>query len=184
MGIKSTDPLGGHVRIYWSLLDSHAFIALSTSARALYLDLRRKLGATNNGNIECTLATLRHRGWTAPNTLFNALQEIVTVGLLARTRHGGIAKGKKYPSLFRFTDLEVYEHPKLGVPKCKPTHDYRRFETLAHARATIKEMREEKRLKAEAKKKAKLQKLYRHQYRNDSEGPGSRYKNDTRAPRT
>ena len=42
---KARDPRGGHIRVYWSLLDSPAYLALGTSARALYVDLKRKLNA-------------------------------------------------------------------------------------------------------------------------------------------
>jgi hypothetical protein len=163
VGAKSADPQGGHVRIYWTLLDSLAYLALSNAARALYVDLRRKLSANNNGDIACTLATMRHRGWRSPATLFNALQELVAVGLVARTRDGGIASMSKVCSLYRFTDLLVYEHPKQSVPACKPTFDYLRFQSLAEARKAIALMREERAVRgraiAEARKKRKLQKL-------------------------
>jgi hypothetical protein len=121
-------------------VDSHAYIALSTTARALYVDLKRKQGSTNNGNVECTLATMRHRGWTAPSTLFNALQELVAVGLLVMTRQGGVANGKKSCSLYRFTDEACFEFPKLGVPASTATFDYLQFQNLAAARAAIDSM--------------------------------------------
>ncbi len=40
---KFQDPRGGHVRIYWSILDSPAWRALSFSQQALYIACRRKL---------------------------------------------------------------------------------------------------------------------------------------------
>ena len=80
------DPLGGHARLYWTLLDSPAYLALGFPARALYVDLRRKLGATNNGNIDATLSTLKHRGWRSSTTLSKALKELLAVGLIAQHR--------------------------------------------------------------------------------------------------
>jgi len=41
-------------------------------------------------------------------------------------------------SLYRFTDEQTFEHPKLGVKACKVTNDWQRFKTLAEARAAIK----------------------------------------------
>lgn len=149
------DPRGGHARLYWVLLDSPAYLALGYPARALYVDLRRKLLSTNNGNINATLATLRHRGWRSSTTLNKALHELVVVGLIAQTRQGGIACLSKICSLYRFTDEDVFDHPKLGIPKMTATHDYRRFAGLGEARAAVRA--ERNRLNG---KNAKLHKMH------------------------
>jgi len=132
------DPRGGHARLYWALLDSPAYLALGYPARALYVDLRRKLLSTNNGNIDAALSTLRHRGWRSSATLTRALKELVVVGLIAQTRQGGIASMSKICSLYRFTDEEVHEHPKLAIPRMKATHDYRQYTGLGEARAAVR----------------------------------------------
>lgn len=150
MAVKPQDPFGGHVRIYWTLLDCPAYLALGYSARALYVDLRRKLSANNNGNIECTLSTMKHRGWRSSATLFKALHDLQAVGLIAQTRRGGIGFMSKVCSLYRFTDLPVWEHPKIGVSAMKATHDYSAFQNKAQARASMR-MR--------APKKEKVQKM-------------------------
>jgi hypothetical protein len=137
--------------VYWSLLDSPAYLACSYPARALYVDLRRKLSANNNGNIEAVISTLKHRGWRSSATLTRALGELQAVGLIAKTRQGGIAAMSRTCNLYRFTDEQVYEHPKLNVPACKATFDYLTFDSLGAARAAIKAARTEK--------KSKLQKL-------------------------
>jgi hypothetical protein len=124
--------------VYWTLLDSPAYVALSWPARALYVDLRRKLGETNNGNIDATLTTLKHRGWKSSATLHYALKELLAVGLIAQTRQGGIAHMSKQCSLYRFTDRDVFEHPKQGVPAMKATYDYRRFDKLGEAKAVVR----------------------------------------------
>jgi hypothetical protein len=136
------DPRGGHARLYWALLDSPAYLALSYSARALYVDLRRKLSATNNGNINATLSALKHRGWRSSATLNMALKELLAVGLIAQTRQGGIAYMSKVCSLYRFTDEDVSEHPKLAIPRMKASHDYRQFTGLGEARAAVRAARE------------------------------------------
>ena len=129
---------GGHVRLYWDMIDSMAWRALSWVERGLYVAMRRKLKGTNNGNIEATLATLKHAGITSPATLSKGLKSLQAVGLIAKTRQGGIAYGSKVCSLYRFTDEQTFEHPKLGVKACKVTNDWQRFKTLAEARAAIK----------------------------------------------
>lgn len=150
------DPRGGHIRIYWTLLDSPAYLALGNAARALYVDLRRKLLGTNNGNIEATLSTLKHRGWRSSATLNKALKELRSVGLIDQTRQGGIAYMSKHCSLYRFTDQEVFEHPKLCIPKMNATHDYRRFDKLAKARAAVREARQPQQGKNRKVQKLKL----------------------------
>ncbi len=129
---------GGHIRLYWDLLDSLAWRALSWVEKGLYIAMRRKLRQTNNGNIEATLATLKHYGITSPATLSKGLKSLQAVGLIAKTRQGGIAYGSKVCSLYRFTDEQTFEHPKLGVKACKVTNDWQKFKTLGEARAAIK----------------------------------------------
>ena len=41
-------------------------------------------------------------------------------------------------SLYRFTDAETYEFPKLGVKAMRPTNEWKRFKTLAEAKIAIK----------------------------------------------
>ncbi|WP_374256449.1 hypothetical protein [Aquabacterium sp.] len=136
---KIQDNRGGHVRLYWDMLDSMAWRALSWVEQGLYIAMRRKLKGTNNGNIEATLATLRHAEITSPSTLSKSLKSLQAVGLIAKTRQGGIAYGTKVCSLYRFTDEQVYEQPKVGVADIKATNDWKKFKTLNEARLAIKQ---------------------------------------------
>lgn len=135
---KVKDPRGGHIRLYWDVLDSMAWRALSWADQALYIAMRRKLNATNNGNIEATIATLRHADFSSPSTLAKGLRALQAVGLIAKTRQGGIAYGVKHCCLYRFTDVQVYEHPKQGVKAHKVSKDWMQFKTLAEAKAAVK----------------------------------------------
>ena len=135
---KFTDPRGGHIRLYWDVTDSMAWRALSWAEKGLYLAMRRKLYSTNNGNIEATLTTLRHAGVTSPTSLAKGLRALQAVGLIAKTRQGGIAFGTKVCSLYRFTDEQVYEQTKVGIKPCKVTNEWQQFKTLAEARAALK----------------------------------------------
>ncbi|WP_300661817.1 hypothetical protein [Hydrogenophaga sp.] len=114
-----------------------AWRALSFSSIALYMALRRKLQQTNNGNIEATISTLRHAGFKAPSTLAKGLRELQAVGLIDKTRQGGVAWGRRMCSLYRFTDEVVFEHPKLNISRMPATNDWRRFTTLAEAENAI-----------------------------------------------
>ena len=160
---RPTDPRGGHCRIYWEIIDSMAWKALDWSARGLYVEMRRKLQSTNNGNIEATLGTLRHAGFRSAATLSKGLRALQTVGLIAMTRQGGIAVGQKVCSLYRFTDEATFEHPKLGVKASPAGHEWRQFTTIAEARkALVLAHKAVKRDKPEApENKSGLQKLNR-----------------------
>jgi hypothetical protein len=131
------DPRGGHVRLHWELLDSLAWRALSWADRGLYVAMRRNLKATNNGNIEATLGTLRHAGINSSATLAKGLRALMTAGFIDKTRQGGIAYGTKFCSLYRFTDEGVFDYPKLGIKAMGATNDWRRFQKLAEARAAV-----------------------------------------------
>ena len=136
---KPSDPRGGHVRLYWNLIDSLAWRALSYSSQSAYIAMRRRLQSTNNGNISAALGDMKHYGISTSATLAKALRELQTVGLIAVTRQGGIAYGRQVCSLYRFTDEAVYEHPKVGVKAQQATNDWQRFTKLAEAEAEIKQ---------------------------------------------
>lgn len=134
---RPEDPRGGHIRLYWALVDSPAWRALSWTDQGLYIALRRKLKGSNNGNIEATLSTLRHADITSPSTLAKSLRALQCLGFIAKTRQGGIAQGVKHCSLYRFTDEAVFEHPRLGIAAQPATNEWQAFESVGEARATV-----------------------------------------------
>lgn len=132
------DPRGGHIRLYWELVDSNAWRALTHADIRIYLALRRKLLGSNNGNINATLKELKRAGISSSSTLSNALHRLEALGFIEKTRQGGIAHGGKLCSLYRFTDAETYEFPKLGVKAMRPTNEWKNFKTLSEAKFAIK----------------------------------------------
>lgn len=134
---KKSDPRGGHTRIYWDIQDSAAWRALAFSSQSLYLAMRQKIGSRNNGNIEATINTMRANGFASKATLSKALRELLAVGLIAKTRQGGIARSTKECSLYRFTDVPAHEFPKQGVAPQLATNEWRKFKTLAEAKSAI-----------------------------------------------
>ncbi|MGE6213075.1 hypothetical protein [Comamonas aquatica] len=134
---KPVDPRGPHVRIYWELIDSVAWRSLGYASQSLFLLMRRKLMGTNNGNISATLGDLKHYGWKSSSTLAKALKELQLLGFIAVTRQGGIAFGQKVCTLYRFTDVDVYEFPKLGFGPIAATNDWKKFASLAEADAAL-----------------------------------------------
>jgi len=133
-----TDPRGAHARVYWQIIDSPAWRTLGASSVKLYIELRRKLTSSSNGNINATLSDLRRYNWRSSATLARALRELVAAGLIAVTRQGGIAYGQRVCTLYRFTDEASYDWPKLHIEASPATHDWQKLDTLAKAKAAPK----------------------------------------------
>lgn len=135
---KPRDPRGRHIRVYVDLLNCPAYRALSFTSKALFFDLRSKITATNNGNISATLSDLKHHGWNSSATLSKSLYELRALGFIDVTVQGGLKQGKRRPSLYRFTDLEVFEQPKLGIQPLPDTRDYSRINSVSEAKFLLK----------------------------------------------
>ncbi len=138
-----------HCRVRADVTSSNAWRVLGNSAKALYLDLRSKLKSDNNGNINAALSEMKHMGWSAPGTLSNALYQLQAVGLIVRTRSGGVERGSKVCSLYAFTDLSVNRFERQGIDARRPTFDYRNFRSIAEAQSALTEGVE--RLRTESK---------------------------------
>ena len=134
---KPRDLNGRHIRVYCSLLGTHAYRVLGFAAKALFVDLRTMVTGTNTGNLSAALSDMKHRGWTSSSTLSRALYELRAMGFIAVTRGGGLKLGTRVCNLYRFTDLDVYEQPKVGVQAIKATHDYLKHETLQAAERAL-----------------------------------------------
>ena len=136
---KFKDLRGAHLRIYWSLVDSPAWFALSFSQRALYLACRRKLASNNNGNLAFTLAGFAAQGFTASSsTLASGLRALQAVGFIAVTREGGkVNRGQAIPTLYRFTDEACHEWQKIGIPMMKPSNEWQQFASVHSATDAI-----------------------------------------------
>lgn len=134
------DPRGGHVRLYWQMLDSPAWRALTHVDVRVYLAMRRKLGKTNNGDINATLAEMRHAGISSSSTLSTGLQRLELLGFIEKVRQGGIAFGGKVCSLYRFTDEHTFDIPKAGVKAGPPTDEWKRFGSVSEARAAVRHL--------------------------------------------
>ena len=134
------DPRGGHVRLYWALIDSPAWGSLSATDQRAWIALRRALGKTNNGDLSLPLSRARHYRITSPATLAKALRGLVAVGLIAVTRRGGCTRGgQRLPTLYRFTDEQVFPMPGKLIDGFKATNDWEQVASIDHGKALIRE---------------------------------------------
>jgi hypothetical protein len=132
------DPRGGHVRIYWALLDSPAWRVLTHADVRVYLSIRRRLGKTNNGDISATIADTAHHGIKSTSTLSSALHRLEALGFIAKTRQGGIANGGKLCSLYRFTDEPTFDIGKIDQKGQPATNEWQAFTSMAQAKAALR----------------------------------------------
>ena len=153
------DPNGPHIRIYHSLIHSPAWRVTGSSAKDLFIDLRVRLNGSNNGGIAAVFSQLKHRGWRSKTTLHKALRELEALGFIAKTRQGGIASMSRTCSLYRFTDLDSFEFPALGISACKATHDYRTYASLQDAISARREADKSGKPASSRENKAKVRKL-------------------------
>lgn len=154
-----SDPRGGHVRLYWAIVDSNAWRCLSATDQRAYIALQRQLKSTNNGDLSLPLSVARNHGITSKTTLAKSLRALVAVGLIAVTRKGGCTKGgQRLPTLYRFTDHEAYEVPAKHLEAHRPSNEWRNVNTLAQGRHLIREA-EAKAAELASMKKSQGQKM-------------------------
>jgi hypothetical protein len=128
------DPRGHSLRIYDDIYDSHAFAALSPHDVLAYLALLRELKQYNNGDLSLPLTRASKCGISHSKTLARSLRALCAVGLVAITRKGGCTRGgQRKPTLYRATDRECYDIPKLMLHAVKETNEWKRITSIDQA---------------------------------------------------
>lgn len=136
---RAKDPRGGHVRLYWELMDSNAWRCLSATDQRCYVALLRNLRSTNNGDLSLAFSTARTHGIKSQTTLAKGMRALGAVGLIAVTRRGGCKPGgQRLPTLYRITDQPCYEVPSKHISASKATNEWKEVKTLAQGRAMIR----------------------------------------------
>ncbi len=74
------------------VIDSQAFVDMTFSARSLLLEMSRQLTKDNNGHLQATYSYMQRHGFSE-NTLSRAIAELISHGMLYRTRTGGYQQG-------------------------------------------------------------------------------------------
>ncbi len=162
---------GGFVMVPHEVQDCHAWRALSTTARALWLDLVRQAGKSNNGTCGTHLLDipgqkngLSSRGWKSTHTVFNAAFELEALGFIECEVEGQFARGGKTPKLWSLTHLDVFERRDKGIKAHPATHAYRRWQSTEQAQDALRKAQADlaaMRARKAAEKKSKMQKLHR-----------------------
>lgn len=134
----STDPRGHSLRIYKDLYASAAFKSLSPTDVMAYLALLSELKQYNNGDLSLPLTRAKTCGIGHHITLARSLRALCAVGLVALARKGGSTKGgQRLPNLYRVTDRDCYEIPKLHLEALSATNEWRRIATVEQGKQLI-----------------------------------------------
>lgn len=81
-----------YAAIEWRVIDSPAYASLTFSARSLLVLLTRQLTKDNNGHLQATFSYMRRYGFSE-NTLSRGIGELISHGMIYRTRSGGYQQG-------------------------------------------------------------------------------------------
>src|SRR6056297_1966693 len=98
---------GTFAAIPHAVLDSNAFLSLTSAAVKLLLDVLRQFDGKNNGNLSITYTQMQQRGWRSTSTLSRAKDQLIEHGLIEKTRQGGLSQGRRTCSLFAITWLPI-----------------------------------------------------------------------------
>lgn len=134
---RKSNTRGRFLMIYRDVMDSHAWKAAPALARAFYVDLRSQVNGRNNGDIATATDAMRERGWTHPRTIAKYTFTLMALGLLTKTRQGGIGGQGRTCSLFAFPDEPVEAKHNKGITASMPTKPWTRFQSVEHARTEM-----------------------------------------------
>lgn len=108
---------GARIWLPLDVLQGAAYAMLSSTAKALLLDLAAQLRAkhgeiVNNGDLTTALSVLSNYGWKSDNTIRRATKQLEMNKLIEKTRQGHLPNKA---NLYAVTWLPLNENPKLDI---------------------------------------------------------------------
>src|ERR1700722_13093723 len=85
------------------MLKTDAWRALSAPARAVYIQIGFRYDGCNNGRIAFSVRDAASECGLANNTASKAFKELVALGFIGETRHGGLSRKTRIASEWRMT---------------------------------------------------------------------------------
>ncbi len=85
------------------MLNTDAWKALSAPARAVYVQIGSRYNGSNNGRLACSVRDAAKECSIAINTASLAFKELVELGFIEETRHGGLSRKTRIASEWRMT---------------------------------------------------------------------------------
>ena len=103
---KKTYKEARHFRLYHYMLRTEAWRSLSAPARAVYIQIGFRYGGDNNGKIGLSVRDAAQECALAINTAHRAFKELVELGLIEETLHGGFSRKTARASEWRLTGFK------------------------------------------------------------------------------
>ncbi len=97
------DKADRYFQLHHYMLKTDAWRALSVPARAVYVQIGSRYNGSNNGKLSCSVRAAATECNLANNTANRAFRELVDLGFIEETRHGGLSRKTRIASEWRLT---------------------------------------------------------------------------------
>lgn len=95
-----------------AVVDAVSFQGARPTAKALLVELIRQHNRKNNGHFQLARHYMKTRGWSSPDVIRRAVEDLIERGLVIRTRQGGLNTG---PSRYAVTWLRISNFAELDI---------------------------------------------------------------------
>ena len=106
---------GPFVALPHSVLKSSGFRSISHTARSLLIDIAVQYTGYNNGALVACESHVQPLGWNSKDTITRNLRVLEEVGLLIKTRQGGINRTSLYALAFHNLDRDDRHDPGMAI---------------------------------------------------------------------
>lgn len=103
MAKQLKDSPSRYFQIHYYMVNSPAWLALSAQARAVYVQIGSRYNGENNGKLALSVRDAARECNIAINTASKAFKELVDLGFIEETRHGGLSRKTRIASEWRLT---------------------------------------------------------------------------------
>jgi Helix-turn-helix domain len=114
MGKRGNEPKDRYFQVHFYMMRTEAWMALSATARAVYLQIGLRYNGSNNGRLALSVRDAASECNVAKDTAGKAFKELVALGFIEETRHGGLSRKTRVASEWRLT---AFYCDLTGTPK-------------------------------------------------------------------
>jgi hypothetical protein len=133
MAKRTSERKDRYFQVHYYMVITEAWRALSASARAVYVQVGSRYTGSNNGRIAFSVRDAAAECNIATNTAARALKELIALGFIEETRHGGLTRKTRMASEWRLTafrcDLTGTSKSCLFMQRIAAARDHRLSQT-------------------------------------------------------
>ena len=113
--MKTKEPQGRYFQMHFYMMNTDAWLALSSDARAVYLQIGFRYNGENNGKLAYSVRQAAKECNIARDTASRCFRELIDLGFIEETRHGGLRRKTRMASESRC--LTAFRCDRTGTPK-------------------------------------------------------------------